>query len=899
MVLVGMVVGCAVMALAAPPSVQLAGVRRPEEPEHVPSMAPEPPPEPTDPTGSTAPSAEQITAPAPSTAVSTTPLPPAPAPKPAVTSIKKGGKRGKHRDRGRDLAKMAPAAVASAPVAAAAVATAPAPSTITITKPGSPQEEEITWVRRLRWIGLAAVPSSLMLGVTTYMSTDISSIPLFWVVPLALYLFSFILVFMRAPVNWLEQAHDFVLYIQPALLALLAVFMAIASTVGVVWMAFAMLGAFFLTALACHGEMARDRPSAKHLTEFYLLMSVGGAIGGLFNGIIAPLIFTWGVIEFGLALGVAGFLRPKLREFGWTEQFIANMGQDAGKHHHGKAAKKIVKTSASAPNPLLFDVILGGGIWVLLGVLLMIFSPAGNPASYTERYFYALIVPAICTACFFSRPLRFGLALSALLIIPGLYSRFAEERGTVVYTTRSYFGLLRVLESTEGFGEGRTNVVPVQYHSLMHGTTHHGMNLGTAMEKDKKWDLSRVSTTYYHRQGPVGICMERYNWFPKKEYWEPEYLLNFASDTRGHLSLMMAMAPGGIGTVLPQDALVGLQAEPAYATIGLGTGTMSTYAHPMQTLHFYEIDENIRRFSLPDPGGTAYFGYLQAALNRGANVKVLMGDARLRMAMPWVPEDMTSADPQSIPFDKRGGAENYYHLMVVDAFSSDAIPRHLITKEAMEMYFRHLVEGHWGQWIDVKEGDPSVDKNGNKLDPRFYYEDETTGDKVIRRRPWYPGGVLCVHTSNRHLRLVPVVTDTMAAVEWDRSWSQDYAEGKTKEVSYAARNADGTLPRVKGLVAVRGHDSSPGSRDMLHKKSDIGHFTSEWVMVARDPKDLKHLQAPERYSQWCKEYQDQINARRSDLEEPYWQPQSPTGAYVWTDDHTNLMAVFRWPWDKH
>src|SRR5207244_1490830 len=155
-------------------------------------------------------------------------------------------------------------------------------------------------------------------------------------------------VFMRSPINWLDEAHEYVLYAQPVLLALLAVFMAIASAAGVVYMIVIMLLAFLVTALACHGEMAKDRPSARHLTEFYLLMSVGGAIGGLFNGIIAPLIFPWGVVEFGLALCVAGLLRPKMQEVGWTEQLVSNLGQphDTGRHHHGKGARKITRPAA-------------------------------------------------------------------------------------------------------------------------------------------------------------------------------------------------------------------------------------------------------------------------------------------------------------------------------------------------------------------------------------------------------------------------------------------------------------------------------------------------------------------------------------------------------------------------
>ena len=123
------------------------------------------------------------------------------APRPtAATGVKKGGKK-KHKH--RDLAKMSPTtAVAPAATAAAIAASTPRPP-LTLAERGRGEgpihhpDDEITWPRRLRWIGLAAIPSSLMLGVTVYMSTDISAIPLFWVLPLSLYLLSFIFVFMR------------------------------------------------------------------------------------------------------------------------------------------------------------------------------------------------------------------------------------------------------------------------------------------------------------------------------------------------------------------------------------------------------------------------------------------------------------------------------------------------------------------------------------------------------------------------------------------------------------------------------------------------------------------------------------------------------------------------------
>jgi hypothetical protein len=477
----------------------------------------------------------------------------------------------------------------------------------------------------------------------------------------------------------------------------------------------------------------------------------------------------------------------------------------------------------------------------------------------------------------FARTLRFGLALGALLLLTGTFTRSSAE-----YSTRSYFGMLRVQNSSEAWGGDTNKRVP--YRNLMHGTTNHGMAFQKSQDKDIP-DLSRVATTYYHRKGPVGVCMERFNWFSD---WKSDTYNNvdkeqgfarYDSDARIAASLAGSFVPVP-GGVFPLETLTSAWSEPAYAVIGLGTGTMASYGRPFQTVHFYEIDEQIRRLSLPPEGGTTFFGYLQAAKKRGTNVQVLMGDARLRMDMPWVPDAFAAEFKETngksawkIPFDQRGGPELFYHLMVVDAFSSDAIPRHLITKEAMEMYFKHLVQGHWRDL--GKPGDP--DYQGDKKDfellpdgrPRFVLH--PTENKI-----WIPGGVLCVHTSNRHLKLVPVVRDTAAMVEWDDWYSEP-----------------GKAVKQKGLKGVvRGHDSAPGNQG-LKLPIDIGHFTSEWVMVARDPNDLKHLVPPPLYSEWINSANQQ---KRQFSTESYWQDQSPTGEFIWTDDHSNLMAVFRWPW---
>src|SRR5262249_18123493 len=114
----------------------------------------------------------------------------------------------------------------------------------------------------------------------------------------------FIFVFLRWPVEWVRTPHTVVLVLQPLSLCVLVVFSLVEVSVPQ-WLSFLVhLLAFFLTALLCHGELARDRPSIRHLTEFYLCMSVGGALGGLLNGLVAPMVFDR-YVEYMLVLALS------------------------------------------------------------------------------------------------------------------------------------------------------------------------------------------------------------------------------------------------------------------------------------------------------------------------------------------------------------------------------------------------------------------------------------------------------------------------------------------------------------------------------------------------------------------------------------------------------------------
>ncbi|MCA8886292.1 MAG: hypothetical protein KDA35_06695, partial [Hyphomonadaceae bacterium] len=161
-----------------------------------------------------------------------------------------------------------------------------------------------SWRERGYWVGAAAVPSALSLGVTLHISTDIASAPMLWVVPLALYLLTFVLAFSRGS----EKMEGSTLFFHPIALALMI--MSYYASGNWMWSMTGILGGFFFSALICHLALAGSRPGADRLTEFYLFVSLGGVIGGAFAALVAPLIFN-NVYEYPLALAAACLFRPR------------------------------------------------------------------------------------------------------------------------------------------------------------------------------------------------------------------------------------------------------------------------------------------------------------------------------------------------------------------------------------------------------------------------------------------------------------------------------------------------------------------------------------------------------------------------------------------------------------
>lgn len=296
--------------------------------------------------------------------------------------------------------------------------------------------------RRARWLFLGAVPASLMLSVTTHLSTDIAAEPLLWVVPLAIYLFSLALAF--AP--WPLLPRGLVVRIVPLAVLPLVLVLAARAHEPVALLAPTHLGALFVVALACHTELARDRPPPGRLTEFYLWLSAGGVSGGILNALVAPLAFTT-VAEYPLTLVLACLL--------------------------------MAEPSPTAGRPRLrpLDVALPGSLALLAWGLFAVIDPGPDGAG--------LVIGALTLVCagFAWRPVRFGLGAGAILFASALHG---DAAGRVLHAERSFFGHHRVTLDREG-----------QYHVLLHGTTLHGLqSLDPARQREP--------LAYFHPTGPIG-----------------------------------------------------------------------------------------------------------------------------------------------------------------------------------------------------------------------------------------------------------------------------------------------------------------------------------------------------------------------------------------------------------
>jgi hypothetical protein len=447
---------------------------------------------------------------------------------------------------------------------------------------------------RWRWFALALVPSALVCSVTTFVTTDVAPVPLLWVIPLALYLASFVVPFARpsAGGQGAQGAQG------PAALRLLPVaVLALAFTLVVgadrlLWLVVLLhFGGFFAISLACHGELARTRPPAERLTSFYLIIAAGGAAGGALVALVAPLVFP-AVWEYPLALIAVCGLRawmpsPRDAEPGGADFDDLARAEGFGARR-GPLEARVRKVARVAGMPAATVVALTLALRLLVAA-----------EDIVRVFVVAQITTAACVVAWAwrARVWRFASMLVAMLAAPAL----ATFGPGMLFVGRSFFAVHRV-----------ANEPAERRHLYAQGTTVHGLQ-STLPER------ARVPGAYFHRSGPAG-------------------------DVLAHL------ARGG-------PSRIGL--------VGLGVASLAAYAEGGERFTFYEIDPVVARIA-EDP---RLFTFLRDARDRGAQVDVLLGDARIRLAE---------------------ASDSAFDVLVLDAYSSDVVPTHLLTREAFALYLRKL-----------------------------------------------------------------------------------------------------------------------------------------------------------------------------------------------------------------
>ena len=486
------------------------------------------------------------------------------------------------------------------------------------------QAEPIGAKRIALWLAFSAVPSGLMLSTTTHLTTDIFAMPLLWVIPLGLYLLSFAVAFADR-----RQTSALVAKIAPLMLLLSGGFAMASGSSGTLSEVLASVALLFVIAVTLHARFYDLRPPPAQLTLFYLVMSIGGALGGLFTALIAPLLFDW-VWEHPLLIVAAALLVPLVPLFEWSKlpSLDPGMIKIAAAVLLGCAAFLAwhLRDTAMQENSGAARLLLGLGI-SLIGLLLA-----------QWRWMFISV-------------------LAMLLLAQGGLATIASSLDGM--RTRSYFGIYTVRENRAG-----------QLRTLTHGTTLHGQ---------QSTDPARIREpmTYYGRSSGIGIAL------------------------------------GQAQALFGKGARIGV--------VGLGTGTLACYNLPGEDWRFYEIDPAVLHYSR---NGT--FTYLS---NCTPHAKVEIGDARIELA---------KAAPGSLD------------VLAVDAFSSDAIPLHLLTDEAMGVYLRAMS----------------------------------------------PRGLLLVHISNRFIELEPV----LAAVAKRRGLAAAVRDDNPQDRAYLTPSSWVALSRDKAVL---------------------------------------------------------------------------------------------------
>ncbi len=425
-----------------------------------------------------------------------------------------------------------------------------------------------------RWTIHAFIPASLLMGATSYASTDLAAVPLLWVVPLALYLLTYIVAFARPKAEPSSRLNGVFV-----LLTAILVFMFLPQTSASVPLV--LVHWFYLTlgALIFHQRLAALQPPTAQLTWFYLSIALGGVLAGFVHALIAPLLFSR-VLEYPLTMALACACLPsrvRPSERARQERFVSGLGL---------APEQALGASTPSPWPRRLDLLVP--LCVALAAAALTRLELGRAARISVALGLPLIVGGLLSL---GRRGRFALTIVALVAATQFDPR-------VIARERSFLGTLRV-ETMDG------------YRVLFHGTIIHGRQPTDPARRHE-------ATTYYAPGSPL----ERV----------------FAARRRAW-------------------------AKARIAVIGLGVGTLAAYAQPEQRFRFYELDPAVLKLA------RRHFTYLQDSL---APIQVILGDGRLSLAR----------EPPYI-----------HDVLIADAFSSDAVPLHLLTREALAIYMRALSPG--------------------------------------------------------------------------------------------------------------------------------------------------------------------------------------------------------------
>lgn len=455
----------------------------------------------------------------------------------------------------------------------------------TAAAPSDEPEKDPGKVQYAMWLALPACASAMLLAATNHICQEVAVVPFLWMLPLCIYLLSFILTFDTP--KWYRRGFFHPLYF---LAFIGAVSGLVRHTYGLIHQIDLALIAMFAVCMVMHGELVRIRPRTRHLTAFYLMVASGGALGGIFVSIIAPHVFS-SFLEYPVSLFLCGVLT-----------FIVLLIDRDSWLHTSSSALGLVIIFATAMIPLVCSRFVDGAFFGLLN---------GTP------YYAVLILLGILTAAVFVRNRKEAqtsrassptvqIAVIAVLASLGILLGYQVKysRKEVVEQRRSFFGVLTVLQNDKAI-------------ALRHGETMHGWQYTDA-------NLHYLPTSYYVPDSGVGFVMRNY----------------------------------------PRDAA---NPQLRVGLVGLGVGTLAIYGHPGDDFHFYEINQQVidmstepdRRFTFVD--------------HSPAKIKMTLGDGRLSLERE---------------------SSQQFDVLVLDAFSSDSVPVHLLTREAMQIYRRHLRGPH-------------------------------------------------------------------------------------------------------------------------------------------------------------------------------------------------------------